>query len=357
MSSTSGASSSAGKISSNDSTNSTKAEKILKGISSRRDKLLQEYPNLASQVQEIKSKTANNLKDSVEKAVSSLKGKGCHVIFAKDAGEAQEQILKILAGNPSVALSKNSVFKEIGLRNFLTSKKVEVFDTDLGERVAGTKVDAHPWIASINTSIPNKEWVAQVKDEIKHQVAHMQYGITGAEAIVEQNGTIALLESEGNVRFTSNLPYNHIVVAGIDKIVPSLEDALAVCRAISVYGMGKDILKYISFISGPSRTADIEFRMVQGMHGPKEVFVILLDNGRLAAAENKQWDLLKCLHCGGCLVDCPSYLSEGLEKGYYYTGKRASVLAAFLKESEPVEHGVCGDCSLCNKHCPMGIQV
>ncbi|MDP4159766.1 MAG: LUD domain-containing protein, partial [Bacillota bacterium] len=264
---------------------STKVQTILKNIGSRRDTLLQEYPNLASQVQGIKQTIAANLKESVEKAVSSLKSKGCHVILAKDATEAQEQILKILAGHKNVAMSKNSVFTEIALRDYLKSNNVEVFDTDLGENVAGTKVDVHPWIASINTSIPNKEWVAKVKDEIKERVAHMEYGITGAEAIVEQNGTITLLESEGNVRFTSNLPYNHIVVAGIDKIVPSLEDALAVCRAISVYGMGKDLLNYISFINGPSRTADIEFRMVQGMHGPKEVYVILLDNGRLAAAE------------------------------------------------------------------------
>lgn len=336
---------------------STKVQTILKQISSRRDTLLREYPNLAGQVQDIKNKMATNLKDYVDKAVLSLNGKGCHVIIAKDAAEAQEQILKILAGNQRVALSKNSVFREIALRGFLKSNKVEVFDTDLGERFAGTEIDAHPWIASINTSIPNKELVTQVKAEIKEQAAHMQYGITGAEAIIEQNGTIVLLESEGNVRFTSNLPYNHIVVAGIDKIVPSLEDALCVSRAISVYGMGKDILKYISFISGPSRTADIEFKMVQGMHGPKEVYVILLDNGRLAASQNQQSASLKCLHCGGCLVDCPKYLSEGLERGYYYTGKRAKVLAAFLEGSKQAEDANCGDCSLCNKNCPTGIQV
>lgn len=336
---------------------SSKVQTILKQISSRRDTLLQEYPNLASQVQDTKNAIATNLKESVEKATSSLKSKGCHVIFAKDAREAQEQILKILAGNQSVAMSKNSVFTEIALRDYLKSNKVEVLDTDLGEKVVGTKVDMHPWIASINTPIPNKEWVSQIKDEIKQQVAHMEYGITGAEAIVAQNGTLALLESEGNVRFTSNLPYNHIVVAGIDKIVPSLEDALTVCRAISVYGMGKDILKYISFISGPSRTADIEFRMVQGMHGPKEVYIILLDNGRLAASENQQWDLLKCLHCGGCLVDCPKYLAEGLERGYYYTGKRAKILAAFLEGSKQADDVDCGDCSLCNENCPAGIQV
>jgi len=337
--------------------NNTKAQRILKKIASNRKTLLQEYPHLAAQVQEIKTSGARNLKETVEKAITSLKRKGCHVIVAVDGAEARQHILKILAGNKQVAMSKNPVFTEIALRDLLQANNVEVTDTDLGERIAGTTVDAHPWIATINTEISNKETVSQVKSEIKQTVSTLEYGITGADAICEQNGTIALLESEGNVRFTSNLPYNHIVVAGMDKIVPTLEDALTVCRTTSVYGLGKDMLSYISFINGPSRTADIEFKMVQGMHGPKEVFVILLDNGRLAAAESQNWDLLKCLGCGGCLVECPKYLEEGLEKGYRYTGKRAKVLAGFLEEVKQGEDADCGDCSRCNELCPVGIQV
>ncbi|AHF06994.1 LUD domain-containing protein [Desulfitobacterium metallireducens] len=335
----------------------SKAQNILKQIDTNRKALIQEYPNLAKQVHDIKTSVATNLKASTENTVASLIRKGCHVTVAKNSAEAQEQILKILGGNQHVAMSKNPVFTEIALRNYLKANSVEVLNTDLGERASGTEIDAHPWIASINTSIPNQEWVIQTKHEIKEQVAHLQYGITGAEAIVEQNGTIALLESEGNVRFTTNLPYNHIVVVGIDKIVPSLEDALAVCRAISVYGLGRDLLSYISFINGPSRTADIEYKMVQGMHGPKEVYVILVDNGRLAAAESRQFDLLKCFHCGGCLVDCPKYLTEGIEKGYYFTGKRAKILASFLEGAKQADDADCGDCSLCNQNCPVGIQV
>jgi L-lactate dehydrogenase complex protein LldG len=335
----------------------SKVQTILEKISSRREGLLQEYPNLSNQVQHIKASVATDLKAYADKAAASLRTKGCHVIFAKDAHEAHESILKILAGNQRVALSKNPVFTEIGLCDYLESQQVEILHTDLGERVAGTEVDVHPWIASIDKAIPNKEWITQVKDEIKQKASAIEYGITGAEAIIEQNGTIALLESEGNVRFTSNLPYNHIVVVGIDKIVPSLEDALAICRAASVYGLGRDLLNYISFISGPSRTADIEFRMVQGMHGPKEVYVILLDNGRLAATEQEQWEALKCLHCGGCLVHCPKYLEEGLRKGYRFSGKRAQILAKFLEGSKNIDATDCGDCSLCNQNCPVGIHV
>jgi len=335
----------------------TKAQRILNKIESNRKNLLQEYPNLAAQVQEIKSSAVMNLKEYVEKTITSLKSKGCHVIVAENGAEARQQILKILAGNKQVAMSKNPVFTEIALRDYLQANNVEVTDTDLGERFAGTAVDAHPWIATINTEISNKEMVSQVKDDVKQTVSTLEYGITGADAIVEQNGTIALLESEGNIRFTSNLPYNHIVVVGMDKIVPTLENALTVCRTTSVYGLGRDMLSYISFINGPSRTADIEFKMVQGMHGPKEVFVILLDNGRLAAAEKQNLDLLKCLGCGGCLVKCPKYLEVGLEKGYRYTGKRAKVLAGFLEGVKQVEDMDCGDCSLCNEICPVGIQV
>jgi Uncharacterized conserved protein containing a ferredoxin-like domain len=335
----------------------TKAQKILKKINSNRKNLLQMYPNLSSQVNEIKSAVAMNFKENVEKAIASLKKKGCHVIVAADGADAQRQVLRILSGNKQVAMSKNPIFTEIALREFLKANGVKVTDTDLGERLASTAVDVHPWISSINTEITNKEIVSQVKDEIKQTVATLEYGITGVDAIVEQNGTITLLEPEGNVRFTSNLPYNHIVVAGMDKIVPTLEDALTVCRTMSVYGLGKDMLSYISFINGPSRTADIEFKMVQGMHGPKEVYVILLDNGRLAAAENGKWDLLKCLSCGGCLVDCPRYLEEGLERGYRYTGKRMKVLAAFLEAEKPGEDADCGDCKRCNEICPVGIQA
>lgn len=337
--------------------NKTKAQRILKKIDSNRKNLLQKYPHLTTQVNEIKTSVAMNFKEYVEKAIASLKNKGCHVIVAADGTDARQQVLKILSGNKQVAMSKNPVFTEIALREFLKANDVQVADTDLGERLAGTAVDVHPWISTINTEIADQGMVSQAKDEIKQTVATLEYGITGVEAIVNQNGTIALLESEGNVRFTSNLPYNHIVVAGMDKIVPTLEDALAVCRTMSVYGLGKDMLSYISFINGPSRTADIEFKMVQGMHGPKEVYVILLDNGRLAAAENGKWDLLKCLCCGGCLVDCPRYLEEGLERGYRYTGKRMKILAAFIEGTKQVEEADCGDCKKCNEICPVGIQV
>lgn len=335
----------------------TKAQRILEKIDFNRKHLLQQYPHLSSQVNEIKTSVAMNLKEYVEKAMASLRNKGCHVIVASDGTEARQQVLKILSGKKQVAMSKNSIFTEIALREFLKANDVEVTDTDLGERLAGTAVDAHPWISTIDTDIANREIVTQVKNEIKQTAAALEYGITGVEAIVEQNGTIALLESEGNVRFTSNLPYNHIVIAGLDKIVPTLEDALTVCRTMSVYGLGRDMLSYISFINGPSRTADIEFKMVQGMHGPKEVYVILLDNGRLSAAESEKWDLLKCLSCGGCLIDCPRYLEEGLERGYRYTGKRMKVLAAFLEEEKQVKDADCGECNNCNSICPVGIQV
>lgn len=333
--------------------NTTKAEKILKQIKVNRAKVLGNYPQLASQVTELKRSVAQNLNAVMAKAIVSLKGKGCHVSIANNAQEARGQILGILAGVKKVVISKNPIFSEIELAPFLEAQSVEIIRTDLGERLSASEIDVHPWIATINTPILDQEAIHRIKEEIREQASHTDYGLTGADAIIAQNGTIALLESEGNVRFTSNLPYNHIAVVGIEKIVPTLDDALTVCRASSVYGLGKDLLNYISFISGPSRTADIEFKMVLGMHGPKEVYVILVDNGRLDASARGDLDALMCLHCGGCLVDCQSYLKEGLEKGYRYSGKWKRVLASFMPKGEGAKNE---SEEACAGLCPVGIQ-
>ncbi|MBP1760245.1 MAG: hypothetical protein H6Q63_1162 [Firmicutes bacterium] len=334
--------------------NTTKAEKILNQINTNRSLLIEKYPDLGTKVAAIKRSAAEDLKQIVDQAVKTLKAKGCHVILAKDVKEAREQVNKILSGSKKVVMSKNPVFTEIELAPYLESQNIEIIRTDLGERLAPSKIDVHPWIASINTPINNAGQIQQIKEDVRQQASYTEYGITGVDAIIAANGTIGLLEAEGNVRFTSNLPYNHIVVAGLEKIVPTLEDALAVCRATSIYGLGKDMLNYISFISGPSRTADIEFTMVQGMHGPKEVYVVLVDNGRLEASARGDLDALMCLHCGGCLVNCQNYLKEGLERGYRYSGKWQRVLAKFMQNcSEPLEQV---DSTECHSVCPLGIQ-
>ncbi|ABO48978.1 protein of unknown function DUF162 [Desulforamulus reducens MI-1] len=337
-----------------------KAEKILGQIQAQRETLLADYSTLAQKVQNLKSSTARELNKMVGRATTMLKVKGCQVFLAKDPSEAREQVLKILSTNQKALISKDPIFTEINLHQFLQEKNVKLVQTDLGERVAPLSIDVHPRMASINTSVMDKEHLLQLKNDIREESSQTDFGITGADAIIAETGTIALLESEGNVRLTSNLPYNHIVIAGVEKIVPTLEDALTVCRTSSIYGLGKDLLNYISFISGPSRTADIEFRMVQGMHGPKEVYVILVDNGRMAASKKGEFDALKCLHCGGCLVDCPAYLKKGLKFGYHYSGKRKAILSKFLSgESSPYQEECtyCLDCEKCNTICPVGLKI
>ncbi|GAB6179221.1 lactate utilization protein B [Desulfotomaculum defluvii] len=338
----------------------TKAEKILSQIQVERQQLLSEYAGLAKQVTETKNSTAKNLKQKVDQAIKMLGVKGCHVLFAKDAQEAREQISKILCSSKKVLLSKDPIFTEIHLQEYLQSNNVEIVRSDLGDSIVGQSVDVHPRIATINTPVLDKDKVITIKNDIREQASQIEYGITGADAIVAETGTIALLESEGHVRLTSNLPYKHIVIAGLEKVLSTLEEALVVCRATSIYGLGKDLLSYISFISGPSRTADIEFKMVQGMHGPKEVFVILLDNGRLEDSNKGDLAALKCLHCGGCLVDCPAYIKEGLQQGYRYTGKRKKVLAKYLtqgSDTNEVEYPGCSSCNKCDRSCPVGISI
>jgi L-lactate utilization protein LutB len=139
-----------------------------------------------------------------------------------------------------------------------------------------------------------------VQKKIRENVLSSDYGVSNVQGIVAENGTIVIGESEGNGRTVSNLPYRHIVVAGYDRLYESAEETLRGIQTAGIYGLGKRNPTYYSLISGQSRTADIEFQMAYGVHGPLEVHLILLDNGRRALVEKGCGNLLKCIDCGAC---------------------------------------------------------
>jgi L-lactate utilization protein LutB len=129
-------------------------------------------------------------------------------------------------------------------------------------------------------------------------VVQSEFGITGVDCLVAEHWAMVLAEEEGDLRAVSNLPYQHVAVAGLEQLVNSAEEAVALVQAASIFAAGRLSPTYVSFIAGPSRTGDIEFRIAYGMHGPKEVHVILLDNGRRALRDRGAGSLLKCIDCG-----------------------------------------------------------
>jgi len=210
-------------------------------------------------------------------------------------------------------------------------------------------------------------------DKIRNNILRADIGITGANFITS-TGQILLLENEGNISLITRAPKVHIVVAGIDKIVETLEDGMALCQTAAIFGTGQDITQYISVISGPSKTADIQNELVLGAQGAREVHLILVDNGRRAMLEQGFGDLLRCINCGACINYCPVYHNLGVRYGGAYLGAKGIVAAMFLGkcDEEAVEESgadvllkralqsgsfECTLCGNCTQNCPMKIDL
>ncbi|NVM03565.1 MAG: lactate utilization protein, partial [Candidatus Helarchaeota archaeon] len=276
---------------------------------------------LQREYKKIKEKNIKNLENLLSRTIKQLEQNGCKVYFATNKEEALKILRPLLEGE-IVVKSKLNTGKEIELTENLEKWGYEVVETDLGDRIVqlAKSTSTHPLIPSLH--IPKKKVIELFKaredistkelaniagKQLRNLILKAKVGISGANAITAEEGFICLIENEGNQRLVTSLPKKHIVITGIDKIVENGEEAIKVAKAAAYYGMGVVSGNYISFIMGPSRTGDIAFEIVEGMHGPSEVHVILLDNRRkfIASSEFKEIDY--CVNCGGCVNYCPVY--------------------------------------------------
>jgi len=189
-------------------------------------------------------------------------------------------------------------------------------------------------------------------EKIRECIIKSEYGITGVDCVVAENGVLVMAEDQGNVRAVSNLPYRHVAVVGLEEIVASAEDAAALVQAASIFGAGRITPTYVSFVAGPSRTADIEFRMAYGMHGPKEVHVILLDNGRLEIRNQGAGALLKCINCGSCYDSCAELAQSQQWKDVTLTPKTLA-LALAQRRLAPAKQKL----EISEFTCPVGLSA
>jgi len=157
------------------------------------------------------------------------------------------------------------------------------------------------------------------------------------------------------------LPAVHIAVVGIEKIVPTIDDAIAIVKLLARSGTGQKITSYTQFITGPSRSADIELKAQIGVHGPKELHFVLLDNGRTAMRDDPfARDALRCIRCGACSNVCPSYQEVGGHVfGHIYTGPIGLVVSPWHHGIESVAHeqALCMGCNACDTVCPVSIPL
>jgi len=310
-------------------------------------------------------------------AVASLEGNGCRVILAKDAGSALRVIQSEVSGSKLVVKSKSNITKELHLVQRLTEQGVEVIETDLGDRIvqlAGcdavhpTGPACHLTRAQISTLLSEHfgrdisddpdELTAAVKEEIAGYLDAATVGVTGANAVTACEGAVVIAHNEGNAARCAMLPEKHIVVTTPEKIVPSLDDAMNLVKLQTYFSTGKITTAYVNVISGPSYTADIEKKIFRGMHGPKEVVVIFVDGGRLAAGDPEP---LYCIGCGSCVIRCPVYDVVGPVFGTsgHVGGQGVYLSAARDASSEAAEGGLhlCTSCGECREACPVDIDI
>ncbi len=333
--------------------------------------------SLKKELRRIKEFSIKNLDSLKRKAIENLEKQKIKVFEAKDAKEARKIALKLIPEKKIVVKSKSNVINEIDLVKELEERN-EIIETDCGDfivKICGER-EVHPVTPALHIPIEKivktiekkfkvklekspKAIVEWVRKHIREEILRAEIGLTGAN-VISADGGIFIVENEGNISLVSRIPEKHIIITSIDKIVPSLQDAIIICKALAIWGTGSSLPTYINVISSPSKTADIQKEIVYGMHGAKEVYLILVDNGRSKIIEKGLEEILYCINCGSCLYFCPVYRQIFDNYGLKYFGGRGIGLISFIFGIEKAfERGLyyCTTCAACKENCPLSIDV
>ncbi len=327
-------------------------ERVLQGDpADRQREVPANRPDLLARARAAKLDTLADREGLAAQAESSLAGKRCMVYLAETAVEARHYIRGLVEKSAGVMVSPSRTLQEIAVVPELLMAGMEVVESSPAGMV---RHRPSPWAGTAGSPGCHGEDSRQV-------LAGFPFCLTGASMVTADTGSVVMLEDTGNLRGAASLAYTHVVVVGLDKILPDLETAFLWARAASVCRAGTDICTYLSINTGPSQTGDIESRMVYGMHGPKEVHVVLLDNGRRRMAAHSCGEAMLCVDCGRCLEVCPAYrrLGNGYGGGVYPGGIgvvktffSAGVEAARLAGLED-----CHGCGECRAACPLAIDI
>jgi len=327
-----------------------------------------------------KLKTARGLSvgnpELLSQTVRRLEENGIQICRANTAEDALAVILREIGDETFVVKSKSNVTKEISLTSALESRGIQCIETDVGDRILQIMKSrpSHPTGPASHLSArkiarelshfyghpisedPN-DIVRVVRDDIKSSMKKARIGITGANAITAEEGALVLAHNEGNI-FEVMRKQKHIVVTAIDKVYPSVEDALNMLKVISFHATGSLIPSFVEIISGVSKTADVEKKFFRGVHAPEEIIVILLDNHRTEIIDKGFRELLFCIDCGNCLLHCPMYNTVGTDfADEKHLGGKGLVYKSVAEEAVHKKLAFCLTCGRCKKNCPLSIDI
>lgn len=326
----------------------------------------------------VRERAIRHLPELLEELEGNLTENGCSVHWARDAEEASNAVVEIArnAGITRTVKSKSMLTEEIGLNTALEEAGIEVVETDLGEYII--QLDGEPpshLVAPVihkraadvsrvferelgmKPTLDAAVMCGVARQELRQRFLGAEMGISGCNFAVAESGTVCLITNEGNGRMVSSLPSVYVVVVGIEKVVEKIEDAVLLWQAATRNATGQDASVYFSLTSGPSPADHPD--------GPREMHVVLVDNGRSGVVLRHYADALLCIRCGACLDVCPVYREIG---GHAYgrtaySGPIGSILTPLMSEARgdptegtdlPFASSLCG---ACKDACPVKIDL
>ncbi len=338
---------------------------------------LPEFEALREEGRRIKNHTLEHLDFYLEAFEQKVTQNGGEVHWARSPAEARETILRICrtVDARTVTKGKSMIAEEIALNDFLAANAITPIETDLGEYIIQLRHEPPSHIIApaihllkkqvadafrathteLDPARPLEEPRAlcdEARQILRPKFLAADVGITGANFLIAETGSSIIVTNEGNGDLTQILPKIHIVLASLEKVVPSLEDASTILRLLARSATGQEFSTYTTVSTGPRRPGDLD--------GPEQYHVVLLDNGRSAMLGTEFQDMLRCIRCAACLNHCPVYGAIGGHAyGWVYPGPMGSVLTPQLIGVEQAGNlpNASTFCGRCESVCPMKIPL
>ena len=336
--------------------------------------VLPDYQELRTQANALKKHTIENLDHYLEEFERNVAAHGGKVAYCKDGTEVADFVLSLAKERNArlIVKSKSMTTEEVDLNERLEHHGLESVETDLGEYILQlaherpyhivapalhkTRYDVAD-IFSEHLHVPN-ETVIEKQTAIARGVLRAKFlaadiGISGANFLLADSGAVAIIENEGNARLTTSAPKVHIVVAGIEKLIPRAQDLATFLKLLARSATGQLLSVYTSFLAGPRRPGEVD--------GPDEFYVVLLDNGRTKLlAERSKRQSLYCIRCGACLNTCPVYRKIGGHSfPWVYSGPIGAIITPQFMgvNHEPGLPFASSLCGACGEVCPVKIDI